>query len=63
MTDEQFAEIPIECPHCKAKQKVRVTGRTGFSQMAGPQTIQCIKCKKDFEKSIPDTIVGGPFPA
>jgi transposase-like protein len=62
MADENFAQISIDCPACKAKQKVRVTGRTGFSQMAGPQTIRCIRCKKDFEKSIPDRIMGGPFP-
>ena len=63
MADESFAEIPLECPHCHAEQKVRVTGRTGFSQMSGPQPIRCIKCQKIFEKDMPDTIVAGPFPA
>jgi hypothetical protein len=29
----------------------------------GDQTIQCIRCDNHFKVSVPDRIVGGPFPA
>jgi DNA-directed RNA polymerase subunit M/transcription elongation factor TFIIS len=61
MAEERFVVITLECPRCKTKQKVHVNTRTGFAQMGG-QTIQCIRCDNYFKVTVPDRIVGGPFP-
>jgi hypothetical protein len=56
------AVVPIECPDCKAKQEVHVTGKPNpFAQMGGPQPVACVKCNEEFELTIPDTIIGGLF--
>jgi len=51
----------VECTHCKAKQNVYVTARTGAAQMAA-HSIACIRCKRHFVVMVPHNIVGGPFP-
>jgi hypothetical protein len=56
---ELFYEIDVDCPHCKAKQLVRMKSGPGPAL----QTISCIKCQRDFDVNAPDQIVGGPFPA
>ena len=61
MTDEHYVVITVECQHCKTKQKVHVAASSGGAQM-GEQTIQCIKCEKDFDVMVPDKFVRGPFP-
>ena len=61
MADGRFVVMTVKCEHCKAKQRIHVRARKGFSLM-GLQAIPCIKCKKDFEILFPDKIVGGPFP-
>ena len=62
MADERYVVMTVECPRCKTKQKVHVAARTGFAQM-GDQKIQCIRCDNHFKATVPDRIVGGPFPA
>jgi transcription elongation factor Elf1 len=62
MAEERYVVITLECPRCKTKQKVHVAARTGFAQM-GDQTIQCFMCDGHFKVTVPDRIVGGPFPA
>jgi hypothetical protein len=62
MLGERYDVMTVECPRCKTKQKVYVVARAGFGQM-GEETIQCIRCDLHFNVSVPDRIVGGPFPA
>ena len=62
MPDERYVVMTVECPRCKTKQKVHVNARTGPTHM-GDQTIQCLKCDNYFKVTVPDRIVGGPFPA
>ena len=62
MADERYVVMTVECPRCKTKQKVHVDARTGPALM-GDQTIQCIKCDNYFKVTVPDRIIGGPFPA
>ena len=62
MADQLYVVMTMECQHCKTKQKVHVAARTEFAQM-GNQTIQCIMCNNHFKVTVPDRIVGGPFPA
>lgn len=51
-------EKTIECPHCRVRQKVHVaTGRT----QSGRQYISCLNCASEFEVSLPNKIVAGPF--
>jgi hypothetical protein len=62
MTVERYVVMTVECPHCKNKQKVRVATRPGPTQV-GDQTIPCIQCDLDFNVTVPDKIIRGPFPA
>jgi hypothetical protein len=55
------SKIPVYCQHCKQKQIVHVFVRAGRSPMNN-QTVNCIKCKKEFEVLVSDPIIGGPFP-
>lgn len=52
----------VECPHCKATQKVHLSTRPGSAQL-GSQFISCVECDTEFSLRVPDKIVGGPFPA
>ena len=61
MTDEHYVVMTVECEHCKTRQKVHVAASTDRAQV-GNQTIQCINCNNHFKVTIPDRIVGGPFP-
>ncbi len=62
MADERYVVMTVECPRCKTKQKVHVAARTESAQM-GDQTIRCIRCNTHFKVTVPDRIIGGPFPA
>lgn len=62
MADERYVVMTVECQHCKTKQKVHVAARIGIAQ-TGDQTIQCIWCNNRFKVTVPDKILGGPFPA
>jgi hypothetical protein len=67
MADGNFAHEGVTCPHCKAKQVVRVRPFPPGSGYVGPdpQKITCIAiaCGKDFDVTVEGKIVGGPFPA
>jgi len=52
-------EMSIECPHCKVTQKVHV-GRTAAAKKQR-QYVSCINCHSEFDVSVADKIVGGPF--
>jgi hypothetical protein len=62
MADERYVVMTVECGYCKTKQKVHIAASTGGAQMVN-QTIRCIKCENYFKVTVPDRIVGGPFPA
>jgi hypothetical protein len=63
MTKEsRFVVMTIEGPHCKTKQKVHV----GVNLRPGDMPnlyLFCINCDSEFDVTLPDKIVGGPFPA
>jgi hypothetical protein len=61
MLGERYVVMTVECPRCQAKQKIHVAVRTGPTLMADYR-ISCIKCDFHFNVSVPDRIVGGPFP-
>ena len=60
--NERYVITTLECPRCKTKQKVHVSTRSGGVQV-GDQTIPCIQCDLDFNVTVPDRIIRGPFPA
>jgi hypothetical protein len=61
MPDERYVVMPVECQHCKTKQKVHVAASTGGTQMR-ERTISCINCNNYIRVTAPDKIVDGPFP-
>jgi len=56
------SERTIECPHCKVRQKVQIAVRARLAQ-TGQQYISCLNCAGEFEVSLPNKIVAGPFTA
>jgi YesN/AraC family two-component response regulator len=54
-------EIAIECPHCKVRQNIHVGAGTAAQKEC--QYISCINCHSEFDISVPDKIVAGPFVA
>lgn len=61
MTKESpFVVMTIECPHCNTQQKVHVVN-LGPGHMPN-QYVFCINCDNEFDVTLPDKIVGGPFP-
>ena len=62
MTKESpFVVMTIECPLCNTQQKVHVVN-LGPGHMP-TQYLICINCDSEFDVTLPDKIVGGPFPA
>ncbi len=61
MKAERYVVMTVECTRCKAKQKIHVADRPGFGR-TGDERVACIKCDLNFKLSVPDRIVGGPFP-
>jgi hypothetical protein len=62
MADDRYVVMTVGCQNCKTKQRVHVAARTGFAQI-GDRTIQCLRSDDHFKVTVPDRIVGGPFPA
>ena len=60
--DQPFVPMTVQCEHCKENQSVSIAFRLGGYVGPGPQTITCIKCKRDFDVTVPDKILAGPFP-
>jgi hypothetical protein len=56
----QFVVMTIRRPHCKTEQNVHV-GVNREGQMPN-QYLFCINCDHEFDITLPDKIVGGPFP-
>ena len=56
------SERTIECPHCKVRQKVQIAVRARLAQ-TGQQYISCLNCASEFEVTLPNKIVAGPFTA
>lgn len=59
-TESSFVVTTIECPHCKVKQKVNVGVNLRPGHMP-TQYVFCINCDSEFDVTVPDKIVGGPF--
>ena len=57
----QFVVMAIKCPHCKTKQKVHVGVNLRPGQMPN-QYLFCINSDYEFDITLPEKIVGGPFP-
>jgi len=53
-------ERTIECPHCKVRQNIHVAVQRGPAKKER-QYISCINCHTEFDVSVPNRIVGGPF--
>jgi hypothetical protein len=51
-------EATIECPHCKVAQKIYIGRTAGKNQR---QYVSCINCRSEFDVSVADKIVCGPF--
>jgi hypothetical protein len=62
MHGERYVVMTVECSRCKTKQKIHVALRTEPKQV-GDQTIPCVQCDLDFNVTVPDKIIRGPFPA
>jgi hypothetical protein len=55
-------EMSVECPQCKVRQNIHVGLRSGVAKKES-QYISCINCHSEFDVSVPDKIVAGPFVA
>jgi hypothetical protein len=55
-------ERTIECPHCKVRQNIHVAVQRGPAKKER-QYISCINCHTEFDVSVPNKIVAGPFVA
>ena len=62
MLGERYVVMTVECSRCKTKQKIHVVLRTE-PKPVGDQTIQCIQCDLNFNVTVPDKVIRGPFPA
>jgi hypothetical protein len=62
MLGERYIVKTVECPHCRARQKVHVDVRPE-TPVAHGETINCLKCKGHFEANVPNKIIRGPSPA
>jgi hypothetical protein len=62
MTEERYAEEPVECPGCKTKRKIHVAARSEPTVMAD-YTIPSINFDLNFSVTVPVKIIRGPFPA
>lgn len=60
--ESRYVVKAVECPHCKAMQKIHLRARPGSAQL-GSQFIFCVECDTEFGVKVADKIVGGPFPA
>jgi transposase-like protein len=57
----QYVVMIVECPRCKTEQKIHVAPRNGAHK--GNERISCLNCDNHFRVTVPERIVGGPFPA
>jgi hypothetical protein len=55
-----YVKMPVDCAFCHTKQTVHIVAREGFAQV-GSQTVVCINCKREFEVTVMDRIIEGPF--
>jgi hypothetical protein len=62
ITKKPYASVTLRCPRCKASQKVHIASRPEFGMLT-EERVSCIGCDFHFKVTIPDKIVGGPFPA
>ena len=53
-------EMTIQCPNCKVDQMVHVAMSNGLPSEER-QHISCLNCASEFEVSVAEKIVGGPF--
>src|SRR5579863_5463256 len=60
--EKPYMVVALQCPRCKTPQKVHIDARPGFKQ-AGGDRVTCINCDHHFKLTIPEKIIGGPFPA
>lgn len=57
------SERTIECPHCKVRQKIEVAPQKTKTAQPERQYLSCINCSNEFEVSLRNKIVAGPFTA
>jgi DNA-binding NarL/FixJ family response regulator len=57
------SERTIECPHCKVRQKVEVAPQQKGTAPPERQYVSCINCNTEFEVSVRNKIVAGPYTA
>ena len=62
MRVKHYVVMAVECPRCKTKQKIHVS-TIGGGVKVEDQTIPCIQCDLNFNVTVPEKIIGGPFPA
>jgi predicted Zn finger-like uncharacterized protein len=60
--EKDYVVVTLQCPRCKASQKVYIAANVKFGQ-AGGEKVSCINCDHHFKVTIPDRITGEPFPA
>jgi hypothetical protein len=59
--NEQSAEVrSVTCSHCQQGQFVKIQPIFNIRFMYG-QSIQCIRCKRTFDVTLPYQIIDGPY--
>jgi len=62
MADKPYIVMTVECQHCKTKQKVHVC-RPYWIRTDGRPDDSVHQVHNYSKVTVPDRIVGGPFPA
>lgn len=55
-----YTVVTVACSHCQQEQVVHTRTRGGIWSLVR-QSVKCLKCEQEFEVTVPDSIIGGPF--
>lgn len=57
---QDYVVMTVSCGHCQQEHVVHVLAGTGTWSSAY-QSVVCVKCGQQFDVTLPDLIIGGPF--
>jgi uncharacterized protein YjbI with pentapeptide repeats len=56
---QPYTVVTVSCSHCQQEQVVHTQAR-GIWSLAH-ESVKCLKCEQEFQVTVSDAIVGGPF--
>jgi uncharacterized protein YjbI with pentapeptide repeats len=55
---QPYTVVTVSCSHCQQEQVVHTQARIWS---LAHESVKCLKCEQEFQVTVPDAIVGGPF--